>query len=428
MSAIESIDALELLDSRGNPTLETTVTLKSGAQGRALVPSGASVGSAEAIELRDGDGRYHGNGVATAISYVKSRIAPVLQDHDEVDQSTVDSLMIELDGTANKSALGANSILSVSLAFARAQTAEQDIPLYRHLAEVFDGDEMRMPVPMMNVVNGGAHANNSLDIQEFMIVPVGVSDIASAIRCGAEVFHSLKHALHRDGHGTAVGDEGGFAPNLQSTSDVLDYLCLAVADAGYAIGRDVVFALDCAATEYYADERYELVGEGESYNSSEYCESLRQLAFKYPIVSIEDGLSEVDWQGWKELTNLLGDSMQLVGDDVFVTNPEHLKRGIRAGVANSILVKVNQIGTLSETFDVIRIAREAGYTTVISHRSGETEDTFIADLAVATGAGQIKTGSLSRSDRTAKYNQLLRIDADADHAGYRGLREFPQHQ
>ena len=427
MSSIASIGALELLDSRGNPTLEAVVTLASGVTGRAMVPSGASVGSGEAIELRDGDARFHGKGVTAAVANITSRIAPLLQARRELDQFEVDTCMIEYDGTTNKSELGANSILAVSMAFARAQAVERELPLYKHIADLCECDEMRMPVPLMNVLNGGAHANNNLDIQEFMIVPVGASDIGSAIRCGSEVFHALRKALDEDGHSTAVGDEGGFAPNLQYTADALDYLCQAVALAGYTIGSEVVFALDCAATEFQQDGRYALKGEDSSCSGSEFCELLKNLVVHYPIVSIEDGLAEGDWENWKELTTLLGNSVQLVGDDIFVTNPTYLERGISNGVANSILVKVNQIGTLTETFKVMRIARAAGYSTVISHRSGETEDTFIADLAVGTGAGQIKTGSLSRSDRTAKYNQLLRIDAEASHAGYRGLREFPQH-
>ena len=428
MSSVANIRALELLDSRGNPTIEAVVTLASGASGSALVPSGASVGSAEAIELRDRDARFHGKGVAAAVANITTRIAPLLQAKSELDQTDVDSIMIDCDSTTNKSELGANAILGVSLAFARAQATELGIPLYEHIARMFECTEMRMPVPLMNVLNGGAHANNNLDIQEFMIVPIGAPDIGTAIRCGSEVFHMLRTVLDSDGHSTAVGDEGGFAPNLQSTTEALDYLCEAISMAGYTIGSDVAFALDCAATEFHHDGRYELEGEQASYSGSEYCEQLKQLVVQYPIVSIEDGLAEGDWENWKQLTTLLGRSVQLVGDDLFVTNPTYLERGISNGVANSILVKVNQIGTLTESLNVMRIAATAGYTTVISHRSGETEDTFIADLAVGTGAGQIKTGSLSRSDRTAKYNQLIRIDAEASHAGYRGLREFPQHR
>lgn len=425
MTEIIDIKAREILDSRGNPTLEAEVELASGAIGSACVPSGASTGSREALELRDADPlRYHGKGVLRAVENVNTRIREALLGREVEAQEALDQLMLDLDGTENKGNLGANAMLSVSLAAAAATAKTRHIELYEYLAEL-DGSPGRysMPVPMMNILNGGEHADNNVDIQEFMILPVAAANFSEALRCGAEVFHTLKSVLSEQGLSTAVGDEGGFAPNLPSNESALEAIMSAIEKAGYVPGRDVYLALDCAASEFYSNGQYELSGEQRSFNSDEFGDYLAALVDKYPILSIEDGLDESDWEGWASLTQKLGDKVQLVGDDLFVTNPKILKQGIDAGVANSILVKVNQIGTLSETLDAIRVAREAGYSTVISHRSGETEDTTIADLAVATAAGQIKTGSLCRSDRVAKYNRLLRIE-DRCSAVYKGLAEF----
>lgn len=425
MSRIVGIRALEVLDSRGSPTLEVDVSLSDGSTGSALVPSGASVGSLEALELRDQDpNRFSGKGVLNAIRHVHENIRSELVGNFAFNQSELDEALQEIDGTRNKSRLGANAMLGVSLAFARAKAQASRMPLYEYIAYLSHTDDIRMPVPMMNVLNGGAHANNRIDVQEFMIVPVGMKDMASAIRCGTEVFHCLKDALERDGHSTAVGDEGGFAPNLPSDESALAYLTNAVETAGYEIGIDVKLALDCAATEFHRDGRYVLNGRNEAFSSSQYCDYLVNLVDQFPIVSIEDGLAEDDWDAWAELTTRLGSRIQLVGDDIFVTNQAYLKKGLKMGVANSILVKLNQIGTLTETLDVIQLAKTSGYNTVISHRSGDTEDSFIADLAVGSGAGQIKTGSMCRSERTSKYNRLIRIEADASPLRYRGLAEF----
>ncbi|GBR15864.1 phosphopyruvate hydratase [Gluconobacter frateurii] len=408
MSAIVDITAREILDSRGNPTVEVEVELSSGARGRAAVPSGASTGAHEAVELRDGDkSRYNGKGVLKACGFVEDEILEVLQGAESEDQIAIDNAMIELDGTPNKSRIGANAILGVSLAVAKATAEELELPLYRYVGGVF---AHTLPVPMMNIVNGGEHADNPIDIQEFMIQPVGAPTIADAVRMGSEIFTALKKGLSAAGHNTNVGDEGGFAPGLKSADEALSFIMKSVEAAGYRPGDDVTFALDCAATEFYADGRYNLKGEGKEFDSSGMISYLEELTKKYPIVSIEDGLAEDDWEGWAELTARLGGKLQLVGDDLFVTNPERLRRGIKAGTANSLLVKVNQIGTLTETLEAVETAHKAGYTCVMSHRSGETEDAVIADLAVATNCGQIKTGSLSRSDRTAKYNQLIRIE------------------
>jgi len=425
MTEIIDIKAREILDSRGNPTLEADVELASGAIGSACVPSGASTGSREALELRDGDPlRYQGKGVLKAVENVNARIREALLGREVEDQEALDQIMLDLDGTENKGNLGANAMLSVSLAAAAATAKTRHMELYEYLAEL-DGSPGRysMPVPMMNILNGGEHADNNVDIQEFMILPVAAANFSEALRCGAEVFHTLKSVLSAQGLGTAVGDEGGFAPNLPSNESALEAIMSAIEKAGYVPGRDVYLALDCAASEFYSNGQYELSGEQRSFNSEEFGDYLAELVDKYPILSIEDGLDESDWEGWASLTKKLGGKVQLVGDDLFVTNPKILKQGIDAGVANSILVKVNQIGTLSETLEAIRVARDAGYSTVISHRSGETEDTTIADLAVATAAGQIKTGSLCRSDRVAKYNRLLRIE-DRCSAVYKGLAEF----
>lgn len=425
MSRIADIRALEVLDSRGSPTLEVDVSLTDGALGSATVPSGASVGSNEAIELRDGNPtRYFGKGVQAAISHVHKEIRTALVGDRSFSQNELDSVLQEIDGTRNKSRLGANATLGVSLAFARAEAQAANIPLYEHIANLSETKDTRLPVPMMNVLNGGAHANNRIDLQEFMIVPTGMNDFASAIRCGAEVFHCLKNALDQDGHSTAVGDEGGFAPDLSSDASALTYLTNAVATAGYEIGTDVCLALDCAATEFHDNGCYVLGGRNESFTPTQYCDYLVELVDKHPIVSVEDGLAEDDWDTWQELTARIGSRIQLVGDDIFVTNPTYLQKGINQQVGNSILIKVNQIGTLTETLEVIQLAKSSGYKTVISHRSGDTEDTFIADLAVGTGAGQIKTGSLCRSERTSKYNRLVRIEADASHLEYRGLEEI----
>ncbi|MBP7179309.1 MAG: phosphopyruvate hydratase [Moraxellaceae bacterium] len=426
MSQIADIRAREILDSRGNPTIEADVILESGVIGRANAPSGASTGSREALELRDGDkGRYLGKGVQKAISNVNNDISELLIGFDIFDQAGIDKAMIDLDGTESKSKLGANAILAVSLACARAASQEKGIPLFQYIAELRGQTTYTMPVPMMNIINGGEHADNTVDIQEFMIEPVGFDTFADALRCGAEIFHALKNVLKERGLSTAVGDEGGFAPNLASNEDALKAIMEAIVNAGYMPGENVMLALDCAATEFYKNGKYVLAGEGKSFTSAEFVDYLADLADRYPIISIEDGLDESDWAGWKLLTDKIGKKVQLVGDDLFVTNPAILKRGIDEGVANAILIKYNQIGTLTETLDAIYMAKEAGYATVISHRSGETEDSTIADLAVATAAGQIKTGSLCRSDRVSKYNQLLRIEQALDHrAAYRGKAEF----
>lgn len=423
MTAILDIIAREILDSRGNPTVEVDVALESGAFGRAGVPSGASTGSHEAIELRDGGARYGGKGVNKAISAVNGEIFDLLSGMDAGDQVKIDSLLCELDGTDNKERLGANAILGVSLAIAKAAAADAGLPLYRYIGGAY---AHLLPTPMMNIINGGAHADNLVDIQEFMIMPVAAPNIAEAVRVGAEVFQALKKALQDAGHNTNVGDEGGFAPNVGSTDEALGFVMKAIEATGRKPGEDVMLALDCAATEYYKDGAYILAGEGKSLDSDAMVAYLADLADRYPIVSIEDGMSEDDWKGWATLTREIGDKVQLVGDDLFVTNPERLSRGIAEGIGNSILIKVNQIGTLSETLETVELAHRAGFTSVISHRSGETEDSTIADLAVATNAGQIKTGSLSRSDRLAKYNQLIRIEeqlgASAQYAGGAFLR------
>ncbi len=424
MSTIIDIHAREILDSRGNPTVEVDVTLEDGSMGRAAVPSGASTGAHEANEKRDGDaGRYKGKGVLEAVAAVNGEIAEELVGFDATEQVGIDRTMIEMDGTPNKSRLGANAILGVSLAVAKAAAEFTAQPLYRYVG----GTSARvLPVPMMNIINGGEHADNPIDIQEFMIMPVGASDIREAVRMGAEVFHTLKKELQAAGHNTGIGDEGGFAPNLNSARDALDFILKSIEKAGYRPGEDIHLALDCAATEYFKGGRYEMKGEGKSLSIEENVDFLAGLATDYPIISIEDGCSEDDWEGWKLLTDRLGSRIQLVGDDLFVTNPRRLAEGIKAGCANSMLVKVNQIGTLTETLQAVDMAHRARYTNVMSHRSGETEDATIADLAVATNCGQIKTGSLSRSDRLAKYNQLIRIEellgATAEYAGRSILR------
>jgi enolase len=407
MSAIERVHARQILDSRGNPTVEVELALRSGATGRAAVPSGASTGEFEATELRDGGGEWLGKGVGKAVGNVNGEIAEAIAGFDAADQAGLDGKLIELDGTPNKSRLGANAILGVSLAAAHAAAAEESLPLWRYLG----GESAHiLPVPMMNVLNGGAHADNSVDFQEFMIVPVGAGSFSEGLRYGAEVFHSLKKTLHDRGLGTTVGDEGGFAPNLESNEAALQLLVAGIEAAGYRVGDDIAIALDPATSEIFGDGVYDLEHEGRKLSPAELASYWSELASKYPILSIEDGMDEEDWDGWKALTDAIGSTVQLVGDDLFVTNVERLKRGIDAGVGNSILIKVNQIGTLTETLAAIKMARDAGYTAVMSHRSGETEDTTIADLAVATGCGQIKTGAPSRSDRVAKYNQLLRIE------------------
>jgi enolase len=418
MSQIEHVHARQILDSRGNPTVEVELSVRSGAWGRAAVPSGASTGEFEATELRDGGSEWMGKGVTKAVENVNGEIAAAVRGQDASSQAALDRLLITLDGTPNKSRLGANAILAVSLAAAHAAAAEERLPLWRYLG----GEAAHLlPVPMMNVLNGGAHADNKVDFQEFMIVPVGAATFRDAIRMGSEVFHNLKTTLHAKGLGTAVGDEGGFAPDLQSNEEALQALIEAIEAAGYAPGEQVAIAMDPATSEFYEDGSYVLEHEGRSLSADELAAYWAELADRYPIVSIEDGMAEEDWDGWKALTERLGSRMQLVGDDVFVTNTERLKRGIDTGVGNSILVKVNQIGTLTETLAAVTMARESGYTAVMSHRSGETEDVTIADLAVATGCGQIKTGAPSRSDRVAKYNQLLRIEealgADAQYPG-----------
>lgn len=427
MSAIIDIVAREILDSRGNPTVEVDVVLESGAHGRAAVPSGASTGAHEAVELRDGDKkRYGGKGVLKAVEAVNTDIFELLNGQDAEEQIHIDQLMIELDGTPNKGKLGANAILGVSLAVAKAMADELDVPLYRYLGGTFSH---LLPTPMMNIINGGAHADNPIDFQEFMILPVGAPTFAEAIRCGSEIFHALKKELSAAGLNTNVGDEGGFAPAVRSSEEALDYIMKAIQSAGYKPGEDVVLGLDVASTEFYKGGKYVMEGEGKTLSSAEMVKFYEDLCAKYPIVSIEDGMAEDDWDGWVALTNALGDRVQLVGDDLFVTNSERLARGIEMGAANAILVKVNQIGSLSETLEAIQMAQKAGYGVVLSHRSGETEDSTIADIAVAVNAGQIKTGSLSRSDRTAKYNQLIRIEdllgPQARYAGSSILRAAP---
>jgi enolase len=428
LSAIASTHARQILDSRGNPTVEVEVVLESGARGLAAVPSGASTGEFEAVELRDGGGSWAGKGVAGAVANVNGEIAAALAGVDAAGQEALDRRMIELDGTANKGRLGANAILGASLAVAKAAAAHAGEPLYRYLAGLYGGDPPSlMPVPMMNVLNGGAHADNSVDFQEFMVVPAGATSFSECLRMGTEVFHALKKSLAAAGHSTAVGDEGGFAPNLESNEAALQAVLAGIAAAGYEPGGDVFIALDPATSEVFEDGAYVLEHEGRSLSAEEMAAYWEDACSHYPILSIEDGMDEEDWDGWKLLSERLGERVQLVGDDLFVTNPERLRRGIEAGVGNSILVKVNQIGTLTETMAAIRIATEAGYTAVISHRSGETEDTTIADLAVATGAGQIKTGAPSRSDRVAKYNRLLRIEEElGDSASFPGLQAFHQ--
>jgi enolase len=425
MSAIVDVIAREILDSRGNPTIEADVVLESGVSGRAAVPSGASTGSKEAIELRDGDAeRYGGKGVLKAVDHVNTEVCEAIIGLDATEQSFIDKTMRELDGTDNKSRLGANAILAVSCAVAKAAAEESSLPLYRYLG---GAGEMQLPVPLMNVINGGAHANNRIDLQEFMIVPIGAPSFREALRYGAEVFQTLKKLIDGKGMPTTVGDEGGFAPNLESNEAALKLLVEAIDRAGYVPGTDVALALDCAASEFCKDGKYQLESDGLALTSQQFTDMLATWCDKYPIVSIEDGMSEHDWEGWKLLTERLGARIQLVGDDLFVTNTAILRQGIAKGVANSILIKINQIGTLSETFAAITMAHRAAYTAVISHRSGETEDSMIADIAVGTNAGQIKTGSLSRSDRIAKYNQLLRIEEDlGDAATYPGRTAFFQ--
>ena len=415
MTAIADIVAREILDSRGNPTVEVDVLLESGAFGRAAVPSGASTGAHEAVELRDGDkSRYGGKGVLNAVNAVEGEILDAIGGLDAEDQIGIDNILIDLDGTPNKARLGANAILGVSMALAKAAAVDNGLPLYRYIGGV---SARTLPVPMMNIVNGGQHADNPIDIQEFMIQPIGASSIAEAVRIGSEVFHTLKKLLAEGGHNTNVGDEGGFAPNLNSADEALGFIAKACEKAGYKPGEDITFALDCASTEFFKDGVYKLEGEGKTFDAGQMIEYLADLCARYPIASIEDGCAEDDWAGWKMLTERLGGKVQLVGDDLFVTNPVRLRRGIEAGTANSILVKVNQIGTLTETLEAVEMAHRAGYTAVMSHRSGETEDATIADLAVATNCGQIKTGSLARSDRTAKYNQLIRIEAELGGTG-----------
>jgi enolase len=409
MSAIADIIAREILDSRGNPTVEVDVELESGALGRAAVPSGASTGAHEAVELRDNDkSRYGGKGVQKAVANIEGEIFDALSGMDPTEQIKIDDTMIDLDGTPNKGRLGANAILAVSLATAKAAAAEHGLPLYRYLGGFY---ARTLPVPMMNIVNGGQHADNPIDIQEFMIQPVAAGTIADAVRMGAEVFAALKKGLHDAGHNTNVGDEGGFAPGLKSADEALAFISKACEKAGYRPGEDITFALDCASTEFFRDGRYNMEGEGKTLDAGGMVAYLEELVSRYPIVSIEDGCAEDDWEGWKLLTQRLGTKIQLVGDDLFVTNPERLRRGIEVGTGNAILVKVNQIGTLTETLEAVEMAHRAGFNAVMSHRSGETEDATIADLAVATNCGQIKTGSLSRSERMAKYNQLIRIEA-----------------
>ncbi|MDD5363850.1 MAG: phosphopyruvate hydratase [Gallionellaceae bacterium] len=425
MSAIVDVIAREILDSRGNPTIEADVLLESGVLGRAAVPSGASTGSREAIELRDGDkSRYLGKGVLNAVEHVNTEIAEAMMGLDVEEQSFIDKTLIELDGTENKSRLGANATLSVSLACARAAAEEAGLPLYRYLG---GAGPMSLPVPQMNIINGGAHADSGIDVQEFMVIPAGLPSFREALRAGAEVFHNLKKLLAKAGYATSVGDEGGFAPHLKSNEEALQFIMQAIEAAGYKAGEQVYIGMDCAASEFYKDGKYHIAAEGLQLSSAEFTDYLSAWVDKYPIISIEDGMAEQDWDGWALHNAKLGKKIQLVGDDIFVTNTKILKEGIQKGVANSVLIKVNQIGTLSETFAAIEMAKRAGWTSVISHRSGETEDSFIADLAVATNALQIKTGSASRSDRIAKYNQLLRIEEElGSMASYAGLGAFNQ--
>ena len=423
MSAIVDIIAREIMDSRGNPTVEADVLLESGIIGRAAVPSGASTGTKEAVELRDGDkSRYLGKGVLQAVENVNTEICEAIIGLDAEEQSFIDSTLIELDGTENKDRLGANAILAVSMACARASAEEAGLPLYRYLG---GSGFMQLPTPMMNIINGGAHADNSVDMQEFMIIPAGLPTFREALRAGAEIFHALKKTLHKKGLATTVGDEGGFAPDLPSNESAIQYILEAISAAGYEPGRDILLGLDCASSEFYKDGKYNLESEGVQLSSAQFTDYLAAWVDKYPIISIEDGMSEHDWDGWKLLTDRMGKNVQLVGDDLFVTNAKILREGIKRGVANSVLIKVNQIGTLTETFQTIETAKRAGYTSVISHRSGETEDTTIADISVATNALQIKTGSLSRSERIAKYNQLLRIEEElGDATSYAGKDAF----
>jgi enolase len=425
MTAILDLHARQILDSRGNPTVEVDVWLEDGSMGRAAVPSGASTGAHEAVERRDGDkGRYLGKGVLGAVDAVRGEIADAIRGREAEDQGEIDALLIDLDGTDNKSRLGANAILGVSLAVAKAAADARGLPLYRYVGGV---SARTLPVPMMNILNGGAHADNPIDFQEFMVMPVGSASLSEAVRCGSEIFHTLKKRLHDAGLSTAVGDEGGFAPNLASARDALDFIMRSIEEAGYTPGDDVVLALDCAATEYFRDGAYHMEGEGRTFSPEENADYLAALARDYPIRSIEDGMGEDDWEGWRLLTERIGGDVQLVGDDLFVTNPKRLVRGIEGGIANSILIKVNQIGTLTETLEAVETAHRARYTSVMSHRSGETEDTTIADLAVAANCGQIKTGSLARSDRLAKYNQLIRIEEElGSMASYAGRRIFRQ--
>ncbi len=425
MVEIETVFAREILDSRGNPTLEVDITLSDGGFGRAAVPSGASTGAHEAVELRDGDkARYLGKGVRNAVLNVNTEIADEIEGLDAENQRGIDAILIALDGTENKGRLGANAMLGVSLALAKAVADSQQIPLYRYVG----GTHAHvLPVPMMNIINGGEHADNPIDVQEFMVMPVGASTFSEALRCGAEIFHALKGKLKADGHNTNVGDEGGFAPNLDGSKHALDYIMSAIEAAGYTPGKDVFLAMDVASTEFFKNGKYELKGEGKSLTSAEFVDYLEDLVDNYPIISIEDGMDEDDWDGWVALHDRIGGKCQLVGDDLFVTNQKRLKTGIEKGAANSILVKVNQIGTLSETLDAVDMAHRAGFTAVMSHRSGETSDTTIADLAVATNCGQIKTGSLARSDRLAKYNQLLRIEEQlGEMAVYAGRNVMPR--
>ncbi|NMH59323.1 phosphopyruvate hydratase [Alteromonas ponticola] len=427
MAKITRIVGREIMDSRGNPTVEADVYLESGAMGRAAAPSGASTGSREALELRDKDAsRYLGKGVLKAVQAVNDVIAPALIGMDASTQAELDGKMIKLDGTENKETLGANAILAVSLAAAKAAAADKGVALYEHIADLNGTPgQYSMPVPMMNIINGGEHADNNVDIQEFMVQPVGATSFREALRMGAEIFHSLKKVLSAKGLNTAVGDEGGFAPNLSSNEEALSVIVEAVEKAGYKMNEDITLALDCASSEFYADKQYNLSGEGKSFDSEGFADYLAELTTRYPIVSIEDGMDESDWEGWSTLTQKIGDKVQLVGDDLFVTNTKILKRGIDEGIGNSILIKFNQIGSLTETLEAIKMAKDAGFTAVISHRSGETEDATIADLAVGTAAGQIKTGSLCRSDRVAKYNQLLRIEeALGSSAAYNGRSEI----
>lgn len=427
MSLIKSVSAIEILDSRGNPTIEAKIVLDSGAHASACVPSGASTGSREALELRDGDKkRYLGKGVLKAVENINKKIQPLLIDRDPSEQSLLDNLMIDLDGTENKENLGANAILAVSLCIAKVAAIDLDLPLYEHIANLNGTPgKFSMPVPMMNIVNGGEHAANNIDIQEFMIQPIKAKKFSSALQCGTEIFHSLKNVLTKRGLNTAVGDEGGFAPNLSSNEEALALISEAISEAGYKLGEDVVLALDCASSEFYRDGKYDLQGENKEFDSNGFVNFLDKLSSDYPILSIEDGMDESDWDGWEELTKKIGNRVQLVGDDLFVTNTKILQEGIDRRIANSILIKFNQIGSLTETLSAIKLAKSSGYSVVISHRSGETEDTTISDLAVGTDAGQIKTGSLCRSDRVAKYNRLLRIEAELnDTAPYRGLSEL----